>query len=230
MTSLFLALPLELRDLAGMASVDHWKIYLPALLLAVATMVPFVVLAEKRGRMKGVFLFAIALLTFALGGLYAPGASVWGILAWVYVFFVGFNILEATLPSLVSKFAPATGKGTAMGVYGTAQFAGAFLGGVGGGLAHQQLGPEGVFAFGVVVGVIWLAVASGMRSPRHLSNELLSVGPVDRDGAAALTARLLAVPGVAEAVVVTEEGVAYLKVDRAVLDRRALDAFCPADA
>jgi MFS family permease len=230
MTSLFLALPLELRDLAGMASVDHWKIYLPALLLAVATMVPFVVLAEKRGRMKGVFLFAIALLTFALGGLYAPGASVWGILAWVYVFFVGFNILEATLPSLVSKFAPATGKGTAMGVYGTAQFAGAFLGGVGGGLAHQQLGPEGVFAFGVVVCVIWLAVASGMRSPRHLSNELLSVGPVDRDGAAALTARLLAVPGVAEAVVVTEEGVAYLKVDRAVLDRRALDAFCPADA
>ncbi len=75
MTSLFLALPLELRDVARMASVDHWKIYLPALLLAVASMVPFVVLAEKRGHMKGVFLTAIVLLALALAGLYAPGAS-----------------------------------------------------------------------------------------------------------------------------------------------------------
>jgi predicted MFS family arabinose efflux permease len=230
MTSLFLALPLELRDLAGMAAADHWKIYLPAMVLSVATMVPFVVLAEKRGHMKGVFLLAVALLALALGGLYAPGASVWGALAWVYVFFVGFNILEATLPSLVSKFAPATAKGTAMGVYGTAQFAGAFLGGIGGGLAHQHLGPEGVFAFGIGICMLWLAVAAGMRTPRQLSNQLLSVGPLDGDRAAALTARLLAVPGVAEAVVVTEEGVAYLKVDRSVLDPRALDAFCPADA
>lgn len=230
MTSLFLALPLELRDVARMASVDHWKIYLPALLLAVASMVPFVVLAEKRGHMKGVFLTAIVLLALALAGLYAPGASNWGILLWVYVFFVGFNILEATLPSLVSKFAPATTKGTAMGVYGTAQFAGAFLGGVGGGVAHQQLGPEGVFAFGIVVCTLWLAVAAGMRVPRRLANQLLSIGPVDGEAAAALAARLLTVPGVAEAVVVAEEGVAYLKVDRAVLDPRALDAFCTADA
>jgi MFS family permease len=139
-------------------------------------------------------------------------------------------VLEATLPSLVSKIAPAAGKGTAMGIYATAQFAGAFLGGVGGGLAHQHYGLGGVFTFGVVVCAAWLGIAGGMRRPAQLSRRLLPVGPVSAAEAAALAARLLAVPGVVEAVVVAEEGVAYLKVDAARLDEGALGALNPAGA
>jgi MFS family permease len=230
MTSLFLALPLQLRDAAGLAPIDHWKVYLPALVLAVAVMIPFVVLAERRGRMKGVFLGAIATVLAAQLGLNAHAGSALAIAFWVWLFFIGFNLLEATLPSLVSKIAPAAGKGTAMGIYATAQFAGAFLGGVGGGLAHQYHGLDGVFTFGVVLCAAWLAVAAGMARPRALSRRILAVGPLGEAEAAALTARLLAVSGVAEAVVVAEEGVAYLKVNEAGLDEGALGALAPAGA
>jgi MFS family permease len=230
MTSLFLAVPLLLRDVAGLDTVDHWRVYLPALVLSVAAMIPFIVIAERRGRMKGVFLGAIAVVMVAQLGLNAFAGSTLAIGTWIFVFFAGFNILEATLPSLVSKIAPAAAKGTAMGIYGTSQFAGAFVGGVGGGLAHQHYGLAGVFTFGVVASAAWLGVASGMRRPGSLSQRLLAVGPVAEGDASALAARLLAVPGVVEAVVVAEEGVAYLKVDGARLDEGALGAFGTAGA
>jgi len=230
LTSLFLAVPLELRDEAGLATVAHWQVYLPAMLLAVATMVPFIVLAERYGRMKGVFLGAVFVLGVAQLGLYAQAPTVWGIGFWVYAFFVGFNLLEATLPSLVSKVAPARAKGTAMGVYSTSQFAGAFVGGLGGGLAHQYFGVEGVFLFGAAVCLLWLTVAAGLRAPQGLATQVLAVDARTEQDAAALAARLLAVPGVAEATVVAAEGTAYLKVDRRRLAPGALDAFGAADA
>jgi len=230
LTSLFLAVPLLLRDAAGLETVDHWKVYLPALTLSVAAMIPLIVLAERRGRMKGVFLGAIALVLVAQLGLNALAGSALAIAAWLFVFFAGFNVLEATLPSLVSKIAPAAAKGTAMGMYATAQFAGAFVGGVGGGLAHQHYGLAGVFTFGVVACAAWLGVAGGMRRPGHFSRRLLPVGALSESAAEALAVRLLAVPGVVEAVVVADEGVAYLKVDVARLDEGALDAFGPAGA
>lgn len=230
LTSLFLAVPLLLRDAAGLETVDHWQVYLPALALSVAVMIPLIVLAERRGRMKGVFLSGIALVLAAQLGLNAFAGSALAIAAWVFVFFAGFNVLEATLPSLVSKIAPAAAKGTAMGIYATAQFAGAFVGGLGGGLAHQHYGLAGVFTFGVVACVAWLGVAAGMRRPAPLSRRLVPIGVVPAVEADALAARLLAVPGVVEAVVVVEEGVAYLKVDPARLDEGALDALSPAAA
>jgi MFS family permease len=230
LTSLFLAVPLLLRDAAGLATVDHWQVYLPALALSVAVMIPLIVLAERRGRMKGVFLGAIALVLVAQLGLNVYAGSALAIAAWVFLFFAGFNVLEATLPSLVSKIAPAAAKGTAMGIYATAQFAGAFVGGLGGGLAHQHYGLAGVFTFGVVACVAWLGVAAGMLRPAPLSRRLVPIGVVPAAGAEALEARLLAVPGVVEAVVVAEEGVAYLKVDPARLDEGALDALSPAGA
>lgn len=230
MTSLFLAVPLLLRDVAGLDTVDHWQVYLPALVLSIAAMIPFIVLAERRGRMKGVFLVAIALVLVAQLGLNTFAGSALAIGAWVCVFFAGFNVLEATLPSLVSKIAPAAAKGTAMGIYATSQFAGAFVGGVGGGLAHQHYGLAGVFTFGVVVCAVWLGVAGGMGRPGSLSRRLLAVGSVSAGEAEALAARLLAVPGVVEAVVVADEGVAYLKVDAARLDEGALGALGAAGA
>lgn len=225
LTALFIAVPLSLRDFAGMSGDQHWQVYLPVMLLSVAGMVPFVILAEAKGKMKSVFLAAIAMLTIAQVGLYFWYQSLWyiGILLWV--FFVGFNILEATLPSLISKTAPPDKKGTAMGVYSSMQFFGAFLGGVLGGWMLQEQGIAGVFLFTALATLLWFGVASGMRNPEPLTTYLLNVGDVDPVEAKLLSQKLAEVVGVAEAVVVVEDGVAYLKVNRAMLDESNLNPF-----
>ncbi len=229
LTALFLGFPLALRD-AGLAPERHTLVYLPVLLAAVAAMVPFIILAERHGRMQAVFSGAVAVLGLALGGLYLAPDSVWQLALLLWAFFTAFNLLEASLPSLVSKIAPADAKGSAMGIYSTSQFAGAFVGGALGGWAHQTLGVHGTFLAGALVALVWFGVAAGMRPVRRLSNELRALGIAGTGDSGELTRRLLAVPGVAEAVVVADEGVAYLKVDRERLDGPALDAILAPDA
>ena len=225
LTAMFLVVPLALRD-AGLAPERHSLLYAPIMVLSIAAMVPFIILAERGGRMKAVFLGAIATITLAALLLWGELGSFWGLAVALWLFFVGFNLLEATLPSLVSKLAPADAKGTAMGVYSTSQFAGAFVGGVAGGWVHQAYGIHGVMLLVVAVGCGWLLAASGMRNPgRHVSR-LLKVAVADEAAAATLAARLGGVPGVVEAVVVAADGVAYLKVDKDTLDQAALDAIC----
>lgn len=224
LTALFLAVPLLLRDL-GLEPVRHTVVYLSVLLISFLAMVPFIIIAERGGRMKTVFLGAIALLVAAQLGLSATSDGFWGFVIALTVFFVAFNLLEATLPSMVSKVAPVDAKGTAMGVYSTSQFAGAFVGGVLGGWVHQQYGIAAVFATGTLVGVAWLAFASGMRKPGRYSSRLLHLGGLSDEGDGQLAERLRGVPGVVEVVVVADEGVAYLKVDRDLLDDGALDAI-----
>ncbi len=224
LTALFLSFPLMLRD-QGLAVEDHWQVYLPVMTLAMGSMVPFIIIAEKRSKMKPIFLGAISALALSLFALYFSADSFYGLIAGLFIFFTAFNLLEASLPSLISKIAPAESKGTAMGVYTSSQFIGAFLGGILGGWVHAVLGLEAVFlaaAFGVL---LWLLVASGMAKPSHLTNSLLRVGTVDESEASLLVDQLLALPGVEEAVVIAEEGVAYLKVDSKTVDREALDAF-----
>ena len=138
------------------------------------------------------------------------------------VFFTGFNLLEATLPSLIAKMAPPDAKGTAMGIYSSSQFLGAFAGGALGGWLRGLYGLKGVFAFATLGALAWLLVAWTMRSPRYLSSYLLNVGALDEVEARLLALRLGQVRGVAEAVVIAAEGVAYLKVDRHALDEVAL--------
>jgi predicted MFS family arabinose efflux permease len=222
LTALFLAVPLVLRDL-GLAPAQHSTLYLPVMLASILIMVPFVILAERRGLMKPVFLGAVAALVLAQLALGIASGTFWGFVAALLLFFIAFNLLEATLPSLVSKVAPVEAKGTAMGVYSTSQFAGAFFGGLVGGWVHQHYGIAAVFTAGAVVTTVWLLLASGMRRPGRYASQLVHVGTLGREGAGDLVARLRAVPGVIEAVVVADEGVAYLKLDREHLDQGALD-------
>lgn len=224
MTALFLAVPLILRDL-GLATESHWQLYLPVLLASVAGMVPFIILAEKRRRMKGVLLGAVLALGLGQTGLYLLGGGMTGLVVSLLVYFVAFNLLEASLPSLVAKVAPVTGKGTAMGFFTSSQFLGAFVGGVLGGWAQQLFGLQGVFLLGAGAALLWFLVALGMSNPRYFSSQLLKVGSLGEDEARQLGSRLCAVPGVAEAEVVAGEGVAYLKVDKEKLDREALNRF-----
>ncbi len=224
LTAVFLAFPLLLRDL-GLATAHHWWIYLPVLVAAIGAMVPFVIIAETRHMMKQVFLGGIAVLAVAQLGFYLFKASLIGLVIALFLFFTAFNLLEATLPSIVSKVAPADAKGTAMGVYSSSQFIGAFLGGLVGGWVHQRFGTAAVFLFAFVMLSLWLAVAWGMTPPRQLSTRLLPVGDLTPDQKKAVAGQVAAVAGVEEVVIVQSEGVAYLKVDLEALDEDALAAL-----
>ncbi len=224
-TSVFLAVPLALRDLVGLESDSHWMLYLPVLLISILFMVPFIVIAEKRNKMKQVFLGAVLALMLAQLALYFWHASLAGLAGPLLLFFSAFNLLESILPSIVSKVAPVTSKGTALGVYSTSQFAGAFVGGVTGGWIHGEFGLAGVFLFGTAAALIWLLVASGMDRPANLLNHMLRVGERDEAQAQTLREELGQIAGVVEVEVVAAEGIAYLKVDKTVVDFAKLDTF-----
>ena len=150
------------------------------------------------------------------------GDRLWSLVGGMIVFFVAFNLLEASLPSLISKVAPAGGKGTAMGIYSTCQFLGSGLGGVLGGWFYQVGGLGLVFAGCAALCGLWLLVTWGMREPPYVTGLRL---PLSADAARnpTLVECMLAVPGVSDAVVIAEESAAYVKVDMQVLDRAALD-------
>ena len=225
LTATFVVLPLALRDVAQLTTEDHWMVYLPVMLLSMLTMIPFVILAESKRRMKEVFGAAVMTLAVAEVVLVFMYQSVAGIVFSLFLFFVAFNVLEATLPSLVAKMVMPDRKGTAMGVFSTSQFMGAFFGGTLGGTLHGAFGIEAVFGLCAVMAVVWFMLVSTMQSPRYLSTYLVKVGNVDEKRAKRLVVELTAVTGVAEAIVIIEDGIAYLKVDLKALDREALKKY-----
>jgi len=225
LTASFVVLPLMLRD-TGFAPRDHWMLYLPVMVLALAAMVPFIIVAEKRRRMKPILLGAIATLLLATAGFAAAPITLASLAGLMWVFFTAFNLLEASLPSLVSKTAPADAKGTAMGVYSSSQFLGAFAGGALGGWLHQFYGEQMVFVICSALVFAWLLGAATMRPPVYLTTTLLRIGAVaNPEEARRLQREIASVEGVAEVVVSPEEGIAYLKVDKRRLDEAALRAF-----
>lgn len=151
---------------AGLPMAEHWKVYLPAVLVAFVVMVPAIIMAEKKGAMKQVFNAAIVLLLLVQGGLYLFGeAGLWPLAILLSLFFVAFNVLEATQPSWISRVAPAHAKGTALGVYNTLQSVGLFLGGALGGWLSKHLGAGSVSLLGGGLALAWLVLAAGMRPP-----------------------------------------------------------------
>jgi MFS family permease len=222
MTALFLVVPLSLRDF-GLPAAQHGLFYLPVMLASVAAMVPLIILAERHRLAKQVILGAILVMIAVLAGLGYAVSHFWIFVASFVLFFTAINLLEALLPSLVSKTAPVEAKGTAMGFYSSSQFLGAFCGGLIGGWVFQQFGQVAIFGAAAIAATLWLLVASGMRQPRRYASRLVSLEGLDGSEPGALLARLRDVPGVVEAVVIADEGVAYLKVDRDRLDDRALD-------
>lgn len=213
----FVALPVALVD-AGLSEADHWQVYLPVMVVAFIFMVPFIIVAEKRQKMKEVLMLAVFLLclTLVLMALSLDGLG--KIVFCLWLFFVAFNILEASLPSLVSKFAPAGYKGSAMGVYSTSQFLGAFVGGILGGYLNANYGLEGVFWGGLPLLLAWLLLVMTMQKPKHLTSYMMNLDLRDQGHGEAAADVLMTVPGVAEAVVMHEEQAAYLKVDPKVFD------------
>lgn len=222
MTAAFLIVPLLLRDELGIASGEHWWIYLTVMGTAFVAMLPFIILGEKKRRIKGVMVGAVALLTLSVGLLGLDFGALWHLWLVLFLFFMAFNLLEALLPSMISKEAPAASKGSAMGVYSTSQFLGAFVGGTAGGWMAGLWGLTGVIVLMVSATAAWLIIALTMAPPRYASSVTL---PLDRqvmaDPAAAKEA-LMGVPGVFEVVIPADGQEAWLKVDHQALDENEL--------
>lgn len=163
----FLVVPGLIEGLAGIERDRHWQVYLPALVLSIAAMVPMMIIAERGGRLRAMFLLAIVAVFSSMALLGTAGNSIMLYLS-LWLFFAGFNYLEATLPSLISKTVFAGGKGTAMGVYSTCQFLGAFAGGALGGWLLQHYGLSALVGACLVLCGLWVLFAL----PRQNSPEL----------------------------------------------------------
>lgn len=212
--AMFVIVPLALRDTGGLSAESHWRVYLPVLLGSFVFLVPAIIHAEKYGRMKQVFVAAVALMFLAQLGFSLFIGHFWGVVATLFAYFVAFNILEATLPSLISKVAPPEAKGTAMGVYNTSQALGLFFGGAVGGWLASVWGYSAVFAFCTALMGLWLVLAQGMRPPLRVKTRMFHVGHLDAVAVRKLAARLTVFVGVEAVTVLPDEGVVMLKVSQ----------------
>ena len=199
---------------SGLALPEHWKLYLPVVLGSFVLMVPAILYADRRNGAKAVLLAAVLVLLGAEGALAAFDGGIALIAVLMLAFFVAFNILEALLPSLVSRLAPAEGRGVAIGVYNTTQTLGVFFGGLLGGWVASHYGTTGVFAACAVLSAVWFVLALPMRRPPAPVNELSSLtfsiaAEVNLEG---LHEALARVRGVREAEVLAVERIARLKV------------------
>ena len=162
-TALWVVVPAALVRSGGLPLAEHWKVYLPAVLASFVVMVPAIIIAERHGKIRLIFGGAILLLLVVQAGLYAYGEGLYPIGLWLMLFFVGFNILEALQPSLISRIAPAAAKGAALGIYNTTQSLGLFLGGMLGGWLGKTYGEPAVHLFCAGLALIWLALVVTMK-------------------------------------------------------------------
>jgi len=224
LTSFFVAFPTRLANLDIELNQHSW-IYLVTMVGAVILMLPMIIIAEKKRQharvmLAGVLLIAAVQLVF---GLY-QFSLVFVILALV-IYFTGFNLLEALLPSMISRLAPLSAKGTALGVYSTSQFAGAFFGGPVAGLVIQSYGLDGVYLVGALMAMIWAVLLLGLKNPPAMTAYTLTMPDVSADAFPSLIEEIKAIEGVSEAVALPEAGAVYLKVDKKQLDQKSLEKY-----
>ena len=216
MVAVFVAIPLQLQQL-GLDAGQHSWLYLPVLLIAFVLMVPFIIIAEKKKQMKSVVMTGALIIAASLM-LMALASSLWHWVAALLLYFWGFNLMEASLPSWLSKVAPAGAKGSAMGIYSSLQFLGAFIGGGAGGWLLSHYGHSTLFVGAGALVILWALFLSRCQAPPYLTSVRLDAG----DCSGEQLSRLRALPGVADVSLLASEGAIYLKV--------SADAFCYEEA
>ena len=229
LTALFVVLPGEITRIGQIEIASHWKIYLPVIVLSVVGMVPLIILGSKRGRETTMFRVATSVVLLSMLLLYftvsSSSAGLVLLLGSIWLFFVGFNAMEAMLPSLVSRVAPAASKGTAIGVYNSLQFFGVFVGGSAAGWLSGEFGTYAVFWLCAVLVALWLLVSLLSTPFRLATSKVILVSEEQSSGnTEALIARISSVRGVQEVTIIPGESQAYLKVDEKELDDKALHA------
>ncbi|MFK7997041.1 MAG: MFS transporter [Granulosicoccus sp.] len=218
-TAVFFAVPMSLRE-AGVVADKQWMIYLPAVILSIGVMIPLIIHGEKRA-MRGVLLFCIGgigltQLIFAGPGYLSLPANAVVLFVGVTAFFSFLNTLEALLPSLVSRLAPAAAKGSAMGIYSSSQFLGAFTGGAGAGWLYGQTGFTGLYTVMGILCIGWAAMLVNFQPPRKMTTHRRALSAEEQLRTEGVMQELSAIPGVEEVVIKVDEGVAYLKVDKSL--------------
>ena len=220
--ALFTALPFAMTQL-GLEKIQHWKVYLPSTVAGLVVMVPLIIIGETRNRLKQVFILGIVCIAAAQIGLLSGMHSVWLITVYLIVYFIGFNVLEASLPSMVSKIAPSDLKGTAMGVYNTMQSVGLFAGGAAGGLLFQKYGFVGVFAFCSTLMLLWLVLAVLSPAPKPVKNLSYPVGSVWQGNQEGLYRALSELEGVEDISFSFDRQTVYIKVLQKGFDQAAAE-------
>ena len=216
LTAMFIYVPSQLIDFAKIPLNSHGWVYLPLLVISLFFAFPSIVLAEKYRKMRGIFLTAIGGIILGLGILIFGFESKYILLTGLGLFFIAFNVMEALLPSWLSKAAPIQSKATAMGVNASSQFLGTFFGGVTGGqlllLNNTTLG------WSILTGlaIVWLLISFGLAQPRYLSSMVLRLP--EHKQTDEWTSQLLAIRGIEEVVVMSDQQVAYVKVDKQQID------------
>lgn len=214
LTSTFFAIPLMLQQQMKLGHLtQQWHFYLPLMICAFLAMLPFIIFAEKKQQIKSVFVGSVVVMgvsQFILAYTYNSWLS---ICITMFVYFVAFNILEASLPSLVSRQASADSKGTAMGIYSSSQFLGIFAGGAMSGVIYQASGSQGIFMVNGVIAILWLIIATHMKPNFYQLTLIIPYQEPLADESNILTL-LRSLPGVRDAVFAREEGVIYLRVHK----------------
>ena len=216
--AMFIVVPIALATSGGMDVNQHWKVYLPVLLSSFVFMVPIIILSEKFNRAKLVFISSIFLMLIAQLMFGILINVFWGLVASLFVYFVAFNVLEASLPSLISKIAPPSAKGTAIGVYNTCQSLGVFFGGLLGGFLADVGGSFSVFSFCAILMTLWVGFAFSMKAPPAIKtlmfmiqNKSLLKSPKQL---AVVQQQLKKIKGVRDVLILLEEGKVMLKVNK----------------
>ncbi len=217
LTACFVTLPKQFVA-SGLELEQHWKLYLPVLLGSFFLMVPFMIMAIKKQKEKQMFSAAVLLFSLALLMLWYVPASLFSLIVLMNMFFTAFNYLEATMPSILSRIAPAGLKGSVMGVYSSSQFMGAFFGGVLGGAIASQFGENTIFLVMACASLLWFVAATGMKTLKKSKSFSFKTTIDCEETADKVADELINLPGVLEATLVHDEAVAYLKIDDKVAD------------
>ncbi|MEO1946589.1 MAG: MFS transporter [Methylophilaceae bacterium] len=211
--AMFVVVPFALKETSGMNENQHWIVYLPVLTISFILMLPAIIYGEKRAKLKPVFIAAVAIMLFAQLLFAINIHSFWGVITALFFYFLAFNLLEATLPSLISKMAPAASKGTAIGVHNTAQSFGIFVGAVFGGYLAGNHGFASVFIFCSVLMGIWLVAAFGMKTPPSVKTKMYHVESLNDTEAVVLKAKIEKMSGVQEVAVLAQEQTLIVKIN-----------------
>ena len=211
--AMFVVVPFALKETSGMSENQHWLVYLPVLTISFVMMLPAIIYGEKRAKLKPVFIGAVATMLFAQLLFAANIHHFWGVVMALFFYFLAFNLLEATLPSLISKMAPAASKGTAIGIHNTAQSLGIFIGAVAGGFLSGNYGFSSVFIFCSVLMAIWLISTFGMKTPPSVKTKMYHVEALGEKQAATLKQTVENMDGVEEVAVLAQESTLIVKIN-----------------
>ena len=217
----FVVIPTVLVQQLGIKPDQLWWVYLCLLGGGFIAMLPAMIFAERRNAQKKIFVLAVGLMTiamFVLGNAKSAAITV----SMLFVYFAAFNLLEASLPSWLSKVCPVGNRGTAMGIYSTCQFLGTFIGGILGGFALANVGIDGLFWLLALMLLFWCFVAATMTSPKPLQTLILQVGETE---ASDFVKSISNIDGVEDILLIEGEDLAYVKVDKTLIDLEIFQPF-----